>query len=101
MLVKIFLHCFWFMSSAWAIVSVNLPLAAEGWLQILPEFIASVSSVGRNSVLRGGEKGLLLSLSLSSALKHCQPCSQETSVTCFFLMRSGLSALKLLNGVSC
>lgn len=49
------------MSSVWAIVSVNLPLAAEGWLQILAEFIASVSSVGRILVLKGGEKGLLLS----------------------------------------
>lgn len=101
MLVKIFLYCFWFISSVWTIVPVNHPLAADRWLQILLESIASVSSVGRNSGLKGGEKGLLLSSSLSSALKHYQPCPQETSVTCFVLMRSGLSALKLLNGVSC
>lgn len=59
-LVKIFLYCFWFISSVWAIISANLPLAADGWLQILPESLASLSWVVSTSVLKGGGKALFL-----------------------------------------
>lgn len=45
-LVKIFLYCFWFISSVWAIISANLPLAADGWLQILPR-VPCLSFLGR------------------------------------------------------
>lgn len=31
-LVKIFLYCFWLVSSVWAIISGSLLLAADGWL---------------------------------------------------------------------
>lgn len=82
-LVKIFLYCFSFTSSVWAIISANLPLAADGWLQILPESLASLSCIGSTSVLKGGGKALFLfwsKHSLSSALKHYEvwpPCIED------------------------